>query len=455
MKAEPVVRPPVTSEEKSVNRRIFSAAATIAVLTLMVKVAGMAKEMIVAAWFGTGDEMDAFLIAFLLPTYVMNVAAGSLSAALIPTQIEVRERQGDLAAERLFRSVSAFSGAFFFVTMLLLALLGPFVLPYLCSGFSPEKMALVQKLFMLLLPTIIITGFATNWEALLNVGERFGMAAIAPAAVSVGTLAMIWICGHQWGIYALAAGTLVGSLLQLAMLGSSLKRRGFAIWPAWHGMDANVKKVIDQYVPMIAGSLLFCSTILVDQAMASTLAPGSVSTLNYGNKLVALAVGLGTAALGTAVLPHFSRMTALQDWSGIRHTLKTYTWLILGVTVPATAVAMYLSTPLAAILFQRGNFTAQDTLAVSWVQQMFFLQIPFYSLSLLYVRMISSLKGNRIVMWGAFFGFCVNIAMNFVLMRVMGVAGLALSTSLVYLFMCLFTAVMLLRCLRRAEGGLA
>jgi putative peptidoglycan lipid II flippase len=86
------------------------------------------------------------------------------------------------------------------------------------------------------------------------------------------------------------------------------------------------------------------------------------------------------------------------------------------------------------------------------VQQMFFLQIPFYSLGLLYVRMLSSLKGNRFVMWGALLGFFINVLMNLVLMRVMGVAGLALSTSVVYIFTCLFNGSMLLRCLRKAEG---
>ncbi len=453
MSVEPVSPPVLHSGKGSTNRRIFSAAAMLALITLAVKIASMAKEMMVAAWFGTGDEMDAFLIAFLLPSYVINVRAGSLNAALIPTQIEIRERYGDLAADRLFRSVSALNGSGLLLAMILLGLLAPFILPYLCSGFSPEKLALTRQLFFVLLPCVVIMGFATSWEALLNSCERFGLAATAPAAVSVGALFAIWVCGSQGGIYALALGTLGGMVVQLVLLGSSLKRRGHLFVPSWHGLDANVKCVIGQYLPMIAGSLLFCSTILVDQAMASTLAPGSVSMFNYGNKVVALAVGIGTTALGTAVLPYFSKMTAVADWRGVRHTLKTYTWLILLVTVPATAAGIYLSKPMVELLFQRGNFTAADTLAVSWVQQMFFLQIPFHSLSLLYVRMISSLKGNRIVMWGAALGFCVNVLLNLILMRVMGVAGLALSTSLVYLFMVVYTAIMLGRCLKRAEGA--
>jgi len=425
----------------------------LAVLTLAVKVVSMFKEMAVAAWFGTGDAMDAFLIAFLLPAYVINVVAGSLNAALIPIQIEVREKFGELAAHHLFRNVSALNSGILLLAMLLLAMAAPYLLPLLCSGFAPEKVALTQRLFFLLLPCVLMMGLATSWEALLNACERFRLAAIAPAAVSVGALGAIWFLESRWGIYALAAGTIGGMVGQLFLLGHSLKRRGYPILPSWNGLNASVRRVMGQYVPMIAGSVLFCSMMLVDQALAGTLAPGSVSMLNYGNKLVALAVGIGTTALGTAVLPYFSKMTAAAHWRGIRHTLKIYTWLILLVTVPAMIAAIYLSRPMVELLFQRGNFTAEDTVAVSRVQQMFLIQIPFHSLSLLYVRMISSLKGNHLVMWGAALGFCVNLLLDLVLIRPMGVAGLALSTSMVYLFMVFYTAIMLRRCLKKAEGA--
>ncbi len=438
----------------SPNRRIFRAATTIALLTLLVKAAAMAKEMAAAAWFGTGDAMDAFVVAFLLPSYVINVVAGSFNAALIPAQIETRERVGAAAAQRLFQSVSAFSGAMLLLITLLLALLSPVLLPLLCSGFSPEKAALARHLFLMLLPGVAVSGLIVNWESLLNASERFAAAAFAPAMLSLTVLATLCLAGTRWGIDALAAGTVAGMLLQLAMLGRCLRRHGFgyALLPRWHGMGADVRRVIGQYVPMVAGSMLFCGSILVDQAMAGMLAPGSVATLAYGNKLVALAAGLGTAALGTAVLPHFSKMTALGDWRGVRHTLKTYTRLILLVTVPAVAAAVALSTPLAALLYERGNFTVADTLAVSRVQQMLLLQIPFYSLSLLYVRMLSSMKGNRVVMLGALTGFCVNVLLNFCLMGPMGVAGLALSTSLVYLFMTVAMGTALRRRLAQAEA---
>lgn len=452
MTTQSPARPEPPFAREATNRRIFTTAFMLAVLTLAVKVVSMFKEMTVAAWFGTGDEMDAFLIAFLLPAYVINVVAGSLNAALIPIQIEVRERYGKLAAHHLFRSVSALNTGILLLAMLLLAGVAPLLLPYLASGFSPEKAALTQRLFFLLLPCVLIMGLATSWEALLNACERFRLAAIAPAAVSVGALTAIWIFENRWGIYALAAGTIAGMILQLTVLGGGLRRQGYPILPSWSGFNTSVRRVMGQYLPMIAGSVLFCSMMLVDQAFAGTLASGSVSMLNYGNKLVALAVGIGTTALGTAVLPYFSKMTAQADWSGVRRTLKIYSWLILAVTIPAMLAGIYLSEPMVALLFQRGNFTAEDTVAVSWVQQMYLLQIPFHSLSLLYVRMVSSLKGNHLVMWGAALGFCVNLALDFALIGPMGVAGLALSTSLVYVFMVGYTGIILRRCLKKAEG---
>ena len=96
--------------------------------------------------------------------------------------------------------------------------------------------------------------------------------------------------------------------------------------PRWHGLDHALRKVINQYIPVVAGAILMCGTMLVDQSMAAMLGAGSVATLNYGGKVVTLILGIGSVSLSTAVFPHFSRMVAVYDWAGIRHTLKTYTY---------------------------------------------------------------------------------------------------------------------------------
>ena len=183
---------------------------------------------------------------------------------------------------------------------------------------------------------------------------------------------------------------------------------------------------------MVTGAVLVNSTIIVDQSMAAMLDPGSVAALGYAGKIPATLVGIGAMALGTAVLPYYSKMVAKKDWRGIEHTLNTYRWKILQVAIPFTLLFYYFSEPIVQVLYQRGAFTAADTVLVGQVQAMYVLKIPLFLLTTLMVRLVSSLKYNKLLMFGAMISFAVNIIFNYLLMKYMGLPGIALSTVLVY-----------------------
>ena len=262
----------------------------------------------------------------------------------------------------------------------------------------------------------------------------------------------IWTMAPRWGVHSVVAGLVGGIILQLLIVANSLKRRGLRFAPRWHGMDPSLRRLISQYFPAVAASAMMCSSQLIDQSMASVLAPGSVSVLTYGNRLVALVLTMGTIALGTAVLPYFSKMVAKSDWTGLRHTLKTYIRLIVLVTIPIVVLGIMLSKPLVEVMFQRGKFSSSDTVLVASVQSMLMLQLPFYSLSILFVRMISSLQANRLLIWGTVISVVVNISLNYILMKFMGVAGIALSTSVVYAVSAAYLGVMLWKKLKAVSA---
>lgn len=435
----------------SPNRRIFSATVIIGVLTFGVKMVSMLKEMLVAASFGTGNELDAFVIALMVPSYIINVVAGSFNAALIPVYVEVGEKEGPAAAQRLFSGTVAVTLTLLLFTTLCLFLLAPVILPFLCSGFGPEKALLTRRLFYLLLPAVMLSGVLTNWDSALNASRRFGIAALAPVMLPLTTIAALKLLGVRCGIDALAIGTIAGLVLHLILLGWALAESGVNLLPRWYGLDSALKRVMCQYLPLVGAAAMMSSTFLVDQTMATLLAPGSVAALSYGNKLVALALSVGTMALGTAVLPYLSKMVAASDWCGLKHTLITYTRLILLVTVPITCLGLWLSKPLVSLLFQRGKFTAADVQLVSSIQSMYLLQVPFYTLGIFFVRTISSLQMNHVLIWNTLVAFTVNIALDYLLMQVMGVAGIALSTSLVYIATCAFLTTVLFRRLRTIQ----
>ncbi|OLD95299.1 MAG: murein biosynthesis integral membrane protein MurJ [Cyanobacteria bacterium 13_1_40CM_2_61_4] len=417
----------------STNRKIFRAAVVVGTFTVVAKVGATAKELVVARWFGRGDVLDAFLIAFLLPSFFVNLVAGSFHLALIPTFIQVRETEGREAAQRLFSSVTALSLGILVGLSILLGLTAPYYLRLLGSGFSPAKLALTRDLTYLLLPIIVLGGLEGILVAILNAEERFALPAFLPVVSSLLAVLSLFAAGKSLGIFALALGTVVGQAVETVVLLWALRRKGGWLGPRWTGMDPNMRQVVGQYAALVAGSLLMGSTNLVDQSMAAMLDPGSVAALNYANKLVSAISGTATLALSSAALPYFSQMVASQDWKGCRHTLKTYFLFSVAATVPVTLGLLLWSHPLIKILFQRGAFTERDTNVVSATQAMFAIQIPFYVLGILLTRVIASLKRNDLLMCGALINLTLDIILNLVLMKFFGVAGIALSTSLVYI----------------------
>lgn len=424
------------------NSKIFTAAVMIGFIMIGVKLVSMVKELVIASTFGVGDELDAFLIAFIVPAFIINVIGGSMNSALIPIFVEVRDKNGKYAAQKLFSNIMVLSSGLLIGISVLLALLSPVILKALGSGFSEEKLELTKKLFYILLPIVLVNGIAITWSAILNAGERFRLAPMVSVAVPLVIIVTLLVGSTEMGIFSLAVGTLAGFALEAGMIGIGLTKHGMKLTPVWSGMDADVRRVIAQYIPMIASAVLMGSTYIIDNAMAAMLGSGNVAALNYGNRIVAVIIGLGAISLGTAVMPYYSRMAAVQDWAGLRNTTRMYLKLIFVATVPVLIVLVFFSEELVRILFERGAFTHANTIIVAEIQRYFLLQIPFYISVILLVKLISSLQQNKIFVYGAIVNVVLNIILNLILMRWIGVAGIALSTSVVYMVSSLYLYIM-------------
>ena len=416
----------------SINRQIFAATIIVGLLTGLVKFASVGKELVVAWRFGTGNELDAFLIALVVPAFIVNVVAGSFKSALIPEYIKVREQQGLEAAQRLFSGIAVWALSLLFITSILMAVLAPFYLPVLASGFSPEKLRLTTRLLWVLSPQILIFGVINIWGGVLNAGEKFALAAFTPAIIPLATV-IVLLTSPNLGIYALAVGMIGGSLIEMIVLGIGLRKQQVSFLPKWSGYDANLRQVVSQYLPVVTGAFLMCSTNLVDQSMAAMLDSGSVAALGYANRVIALPLSLATLALGTAVVPYFSKTIAQKNWRKIEHTFNYYLKLIFFTTVPLMIALILASKLIVKLLFERGSFNAEDTLLVSQIQLCYALQIPFYISAIFVVRLINSLGVNQFLAWGASINLLANIGLNYGFVQLIGIKGIALSTSCVYL----------------------
>lgn len=420
------------SSKSSINRQILTATIIVGLLTGLGKFASTGKELVVAWRFGTGDELDAFVMAMVVPAFIVTVIAESFKAALIPTYIDVRAKEGLRAAQKLFSGVTIRAIALLVTAAVVMAASAPLYLPFLASGFAFEKLELTNRLSWSLCPSILLFGIINIWGGVLNAGEKFALAAITPIIMPLATV-MLLFAFPDWGIYSLVAGLLFGSAIEIVILGIGLHRQGVKIMPRWSSNNVHVNRVFQQYLPVVVGSFLMCSTLLVDQSMAAMLSPGSVAALGYANRVIALPLTLVTLALGTAVVPYFSKTIAERDWRKINHTFKYYLKLIFATTVPLTIFFILASKLIIQLLFERGSFTAEDTQVVAQIQTLYALQIPFYISAIFVVKLINSLGINHYLAWGSSINLLVNIAANYAFVQWIGIGGIALSTSCVYL----------------------
>ncbi len=433
----------------TINRRIFGAAVTIGALTLIVQFVGLAKDLLVAAQFGTSDALDAFLMAMVVPTFIINIVAGSFHSALIPIFVRVKDKEGEKAAQELFSRLTVYCAAFLLLVLLFIGFLGHLIMPLMASGFHKEKVALTQDLFYWLLPMIVFQGMIVIWSATLNTYGRFSLPAIAPVLLPLITMIVLISVGSRLGIYSLVIGTIGGFALQLIMIGLGLRSQGLRLRERWEKNNAQIREMMGQYLPIVAGAALMSGTMLIDQAMAAALQPGSLSALNYGGRLVTAVLGLTAASIGTAAFPYFSKQVADKDWGTLRQMLTDYLRWIFAITVPISLLIYVFSEQIVRLLYERGAFLPEDTYLVARVQSFLIFQIPFYISGILVVRVISSLQANQILMWGSGVNLLFKIIMNYLFMGWLGVAGIALSTSVMYFVSFIFVYVFVIMSLNK------
>lgn len=414
----------------SVNRRIFHAAAFVTAAGVLVKLIATAKEVAVAGVYGRSDAMDAFLAASLVPGLLINLISESMNQALVPTLIRVREQQGAERAQQLLSSSMLWVCGMLSAASLLMAATAHAFFPLIASHFPAEKLQLSIRIFYGLLPVVLITGIAGNCSAVLNTFDRFALPALTSALIPMAILGGALGWGQRLGVWALVWATLAGSLLQAVVLAGMMEANGYKFRLHWHGMNEAAREVAHQYGPVLLSGVAASGGLLVDQSMAAVLRAGSVSALVYGNRFVNVVVALLAGAVSTALTPHFSRMIAQRDWRACRHTMRTWVRITAFVSIPIAVLLIAGSRIVVRIAFQHGAFGPRDTAVVASVTAMYAIQIPFIVVSRVFYRFIVAMRRTDLALYCGMLNLILDIVLNLILMRWLGIAGIALATSL-------------------------
>jgi putative peptidoglycan lipid II flippase len=417
---------------------MFSTALVVAAATTVAKGAGAAKELVVAFRLGTSPELGAFLVAYMFPAFLINVISGSVQVALVPRYLVVQHERGPAAAAEL----AARMGTVVLVLLLGFVLLATPVLstllPAVASGFDAPTLDLSRHMLALLMPIVCLNGVASLWSGVLNAERRFVFTSLVPLAtpVCVG-IAMVALYGSM-GVYALVAGTLAGAAIEAFLLATGIRRRGLALFgsPRMRGRDE--RDVFRQFLPVAGSNVLMAATALVEQSFAAGLSASTVAAYSFGTRVTTVVSGIAVTTISTLLLPHFARVRAAGTSRDLQRSALR---VAVGVGALGVAFAVLLggaALPITEFLYQRGRFTAEDTLLVATVQVAHAAYVPLYSVAMVAVRILNAVESSSVLLVGAVLNLASCVALNLVLTPQWGVAGIAWSSVGTSALACVF-----------------
>jgi putative peptidoglycan lipid II flippase len=449
MSLAPVIQRVVRVTSNPTFRALF----VTGLITAACKVVGFGRELVVAGTYGASAVLDAFLVAVVLPNLLLNAVSSAIGSSLLPRLIALRLSEGP-AAEQLAQRRSAFwTIVLLGGTSIACALLGPWLLPWLSPGFTDEHRELTRLLLWSVVPYSVIAGTTQVWAILANSEGRFAITAASPGIVSIVSIAVLVGAGGILSPWPLVIGLTLGSLGDLALTAWTLRGTRYSIRPMPSRLTAFERGCWPEVWPMSLGALLHTGTLMIGQAMASLVGPGTISELNYGNRLVAVVASLVGLTVSRVAFPQFSRLAAEKRYGELGRSIRRFAGVTLAVSVPSMIVLSAASGWIVDATFTRGQFTAETAARVGLIQAMFALQLPFYLIGTLLVRAATALGMNRLILWFGAGSLVLNAGFNVLFAGPLGAPGLALATSIVYFGTCLSFAIAIGRKIRSSSGA--
>lgn len=413
---------------------------TISFFTLLSRIMGFVRDMVMAHTFGAGMGADAFFVAFKLPNFLRRLfAEGAFNTAFIPVFSDYVAR-GDMkstqeAAQSVFTALATI--------LLLVVAIGQLFMPYVvyiaAPGFAdhPEKLQLTIDLTRITFPYIFFISLVALAGGILNSFQKFALPALNPLLLNLALIfgALVLSPHLEQPTMGLAIGVFLGGVLQLALLLPALKKIGIPLRFRWRALTRSdrhpaIQRVLTLMGPSVLGVSVAQINLLVDLFMASWLPVGSISYLYYADRLVEFPLGLIGIAMGTAILPSFSARAAHHDLDGLQNDLDFALRIVLLINIPATAGLIVLGEPILAMLFERGAFTAETTQLTAQALLAYSLGLSAFSAIKVGAPVFYALKDTRTPVRIAIVCMVANIIFSLILIGPLRHTGLALATTL-------------------------
>ncbi|TAL10126.1 MAG: murein biosynthesis integral membrane protein MurJ [Nitrospirae bacterium] len=441
-----------SSPHHAERTQVVEAAGIIGAATLLSRILGFLRDMVLARLFGAGAAADAFFVAYRIPNLLRELfAEGSMSAAFIPVFSEYLVKRDKRDAWEL--ASAAFTTLLTILTgvCVLGVLAAPWLVQLIAPGFGadPERQALTVLLTRIMFPYLLFIGLAALAMGVLNSVRSFAAPAFSPVLFNIAIIASAFLLAPLFDqpILAVAAGVVLGGLAQFLIQMPAMKKAGLLFGWRFDFAHAGVRRIGWLMAPALIGLSVTQINILVSTILASYF-PGGPTYLFYGMRLIHFPLGVFGVALATALLPSLAGQAAKGELEALRGTLGFGLRLIFFVIFPAMVGIILLRLPIVHLFFEHGRFTAADTQATAAAVLAYAVGLWAFAGVRIVVSAFYSLQDTRTPVKVAAAALAANVALSLALMEPLRHAGLALATA----FSAILNMVLLVVLLDRRLG---
>lgn len=415
------------------NKKLIHSFSITSINRFFSSILGFIRDMIFASLFGSTRSYDAFIIASHIPSFITYlITEAGLTQAFTPL---LSEKQMTTNAYQLRRFIANIFGALLIVLLLvviLCTLFSPQIISLFAPGFSQENRHLAIFLFQMLTISILFSGISGYQSAILNTFGSYGLPAFMPIIFNLCMIgAAIFLTKFfNISVYALAAGIIISSMLQVLFLSHPLRQKKLLVNPSFQFKSLNILKLVKLLLPALLGVSVLQAGVMIDFIFGSYLPTGSITWLYYSTRIMLLPVTLFAIGISTVSLPHLGRSHAANNQDHFQYLLDWSIRLALITCIPASIGLYFLANPIILTLFNHGQFTTYDALMTAKSTQAFSIGVLGLTLTKICATGFYAKQNISLPAKIAGVTVLINVIFNFIFVPKLLHTGLALSTSL-------------------------